>query len=326
MAELAPIQTQPPSGTCPTAEELACYIDGALSPEEHARVAEHLASCESCFEIYSGVLEFQLESAPAPLGEVVPFPGEKRRPPVPWWSSIAALLIVGVGVGGYSYLLAIPPALVAVDLAEPLQGQSGGLAQSLWKGEINRGGSQGENEDTLPYRVASFRAGVQVVNLQVSLQADDGGHVTGYVIPAIYSTLHDTPGLDGLAKDYTDLSSSLGQEKTPKNLLPRAIQLAAESRESLDPLYFDLGQWAEAGRLAAISREPAFFRLPETRSFLRRALWRDRLGFKESKLPEGSRGELDAIHKLASKSTLQPADFDALRGHFEKILTANYPQ
>ena len=75
-------------GTCPSAEELACYIDGALSPEQRARVAEHLASCESCFEVYSEVLQFQLESEQAPLGKVVQLPlGEKRIPAAAWWSS-----------------------------------------------------------------------------------------------------------------------------------------------------------------------------------------------------------------------------------------------
>src|SRR5436853_4992895 len=98
MPELAPIETGPPQGSCPSAEDLACYIDGTLSPEETARVTEHLASCESCFEVYSEVLQFQLESEPAPVGKVVPFPGEKRHPTVPWWSSIAALLVIGLGL------------------------------------------------------------------------------------------------------------------------------------------------------------------------------------------------------------------------------------
>lgn len=325
MPELAPIQTQPPPGTCPSAEELACYIDGELSPAERSRVAEHLASCESCFEIYSGVLEFQLESEPAPLGEVVPFPGEKRRPPVPWWSSIAALLVVGVGVGGYFYLhlLAPLPELDTAKLLGPLQGKR---TTELWFGVRTRGGSEGSPEEPgIPMESAAFRIGVQIANLQAKLQANDVKTVTGDVIPAALTALKGQIGASELENGLEGITMALGQHKAPKDLLPEVTRLAAETRE-LDPLYFDLGQWVEAGRLAAISHNTAFFCLPETQSFLRHALWRDRLGFKESKLPEGSRGELDAIYKLASKSTLQPADFDALRAHFEKILDANYPQ
>jgi hypothetical protein len=324
MPELAPLQIQPPHGSCPTAEDLACYIDGALSPKEAARITEHLASCESCFEVYSEVLRFQLESEPAPWGTVVPFPGEKWLPPVPWWSSIAALLVVGVGIGGYSYLLAPPPTLAAARLAAPFQGRSG-LAQSQWKGEIKRGGSEGEDVDSVPYRVASFRTGVQVVNLQVSLQANDGKNATDYVIPGIYGTLHDTSGMEGLANDYKDISLSISKGEAPKSLLPKTKQLANEARE-LDPLYFDLGQWVEAGRLAAISQNSAFFRQPENLSFLRRVLWRDRLGFKDSKLPAESRGDLAEIYKIAGQGTLQSSDFKALQDHFEKILDANYPK
>ena len=320
MPELAPIQTQPPPGTCPTAEELACYIDGALSPQERARVAEHLASCESCFEVYSGVLQFQLESEPAPLGEVVPFPGEKRRPP--WWSSIAALLVVGVGVGGtYFGLLASPPALPTADVAATVPASPD---QNLWNGPTTRGPG---GDDEIKLQEASFRMGVQLVNLQMSLKA---GKIeeTQNVVARIIGLLRSQSFTKDLEDGYTKITTALANGRKPADLLSEASRLAGMSRDVFEASSLDLGQWVEAGRLASASKDPTFFRLTDGRSFLRRSLWRDRFGLESLELPKAaeSRGELKKIYEISGKSTLQPADFAELQDHFKKILEANYPE
>lgn len=333
MPEFASIRTNYPEGSCPTAEDLACFIDGTLSPEEAARVTEHLASCESCFEVYSGVLQFQLESEPAAEGgDVIPFPiSGWRKVTKPRWvvSSLAALLLIGLG-GGYFYFLAPPAPLMTADLTAPFQGKTG-LAESFWRGEVTRGLEETEPGNELPPDTAAFRIGVQLVNLQVSLRNDDGPTATGVVIPAILGTLKDQIGTGDLQKSYGWITSTIEKGKktgkpTPHDLLPQVSRLATESRAYLDPLYFDLGQWVEAGRIAAISHSPAFFQQSDNQTFLRRALWRDRLSFKDSKLPEGSRKELEAIQQILSKSDLQPDDYDRLKQHFKNILDANYPE
>lgn len=315
MPELASIQSKPPQGGCPSTEDLACYIDGKLSSEEAARVTEHLASCESCFEVYSDVLQFQLESEPEPRAKVVPFPTEKRLPPpAAWWSSIAALLVVGVGVGVYSYYLSTPPALVTAQVTAPIQGEP-----ALWVGPRMRGG--GEDGQEAAFDEASLRMGVQIVNLQVCLRAgnrEDARNVVAYILQIKTPT-------SLFEKPYIDFGKVIDKAKDVRTLLPQASQLAIESRELLDPLYFDLGQCVAAGRLAAISHNPTFFNQSVNRRFLRRVLWRDRLGFKDSKLPAESRGELEAIYEIAGQSPLQPSHFAKLQGHFENILKINYP-
>src|SRR5436305_5789374 len=181
MPELAPIETRPPQGSCPSAEDLACYVDGTLSPEEAARVTKHLASCESCFEVYSEVLQFQLESEQVQGDNVVPFPREKWRPPVPWWSSIAALLLVGLGFGTYSYFLASPRPLVTDQVTASIQGNP-----PLWLGATMRG--EGEEGQNARVDEASFRMGVQVVNLQVRLkfgERDDARNIIAHVIQVL---------------------------------------------------------------------------------------------------------------------------------------------
>ena len=46
---------------CPSAEEMAEYIDGRLSGYRRIVIDEHLCDCVACFEVYLGVLRFQLE-------------------------------------------------------------------------------------------------------------------------------------------------------------------------------------------------------------------------------------------------------------------------
>ena len=77
MQEFAPTNSRL-SGECPSDEELAAYIDGALDEKEANRVAEHLVSCERCYEIYSETIQFQLQEDPAAQGKVVPFRAGQR--------------------------------------------------------------------------------------------------------------------------------------------------------------------------------------------------------------------------------------------------------
>ncbi len=46
---------------CPSAEEMAEYIDGRLSGYRRIVIDEHLCDCAACFEVYLSVLRFQLE-------------------------------------------------------------------------------------------------------------------------------------------------------------------------------------------------------------------------------------------------------------------------
>jgi hypothetical protein len=50
---------------CPSAEEMAQYIAGLLPGNRHMEIDEHLCSCAACFEVYLGVLRFQLDQESA---------------------------------------------------------------------------------------------------------------------------------------------------------------------------------------------------------------------------------------------------------------------
>jgi len=49
---------------CPSAEDLAAYIDNRLARNRRIEIDEHLTQCRRCFEVFEGVLRFKLEQEP----------------------------------------------------------------------------------------------------------------------------------------------------------------------------------------------------------------------------------------------------------------------
>lgn len=307
--------------SCPSDEELAAYIDRALDKEEETRIAEHLVSCERCYEIVSETLRFQLDSGTVSGGQVVrfPSPGVRRGPAVAQWSSLAALLLVGISGAGW-YFLASPLALTPSAVTASLQGKPG-LIGDFWLGPTTRG--SGDDEEK-PYDQAAFQVGVQLVNLQLSLEANDAEKARGDILPRIFQALKAQPGVSPLEDSLAVLSTDLGST-APKELLGKSTQLAHDSRDYLDESYIDLGQWVEAGRLSALAQDSSFFQQSDTRSFLRHIRWRERFGLGDTKLDPEIRESLDRISAIASKGDLQASDYAELQRQFEKILEIYYP-
>ena len=329
MQEFTPKQSsppEPPAGHWPSDEDLAAYIDGNLDKAESKRIVEHLATCEDCYAVYIGALRFKLETEP-PQDNVVPFQpretGTQRRS---WWvpALAAAAAILVAAVSGWFYYAGPLPALLVAQITGSLRGTTDMPAGGLWLGPTSRG--VGDTEAEVPHDPAAFKMGVQIVNLQVSLQANQGEQAQD-IVARILQILDAQMFVDDLKTGYKEITGAISNGSSPGNLTKKASDLAGKANEALaSPLYFDLGQWVEAGRLAALYHNPAFFKQSDSQTFLRRALWRDRLGRRDAQLPQGSRKELEAIRQILGKGDLQPADYIELQSHFDEILKANYPE
>jgi Putative zinc-finger len=337
MQKLVPEDSIPTTGH-PSPEELAAYIDGNLGKEEAARVTGHLASCEDCYDVYSMSVGFLLANEPGPDTNVVPFPTRKlsqRRWPVAtfgehaasWRSAAAAVVLLALsgGIGGY-FFLAPPPALMPVQVAGPVQGNAE-VSDKLWLGPTSRGG--GEEEKEVALDPASFQMGVQLVNLQVRLAANDG-RGSEDVVARILQVLETQYLAEDLKKAYKNITFSIENKTPARSLLGRTSQLAQQTRETLDAPHVDFGQWVEAGYLASLSQSPTFFQQSESRKFLRRLRWRDklheRLGLGDTELDPITRASLDRVSEIISKRDLRPADYDEIEQQLRKILDHYYPE
>lgn len=319
------------TGGCPSAETLAAYIDGVLDPVEAERVTAHLADCEDCYAVYSDSVRFLLEAEPEEGeedggGTVVPFPQPRplrddRRPWLQPLYQIAALLLIGIGTGGV-YFLWEPPALMTAQVAAPIPNRTQVFDNTtgLWTGPVYRG--EGSEVD-VNLDEAAFRTGVQLVNLQVSLQAGKVDEAQN-AIAAILGLLDAGVLTQDLQKKYEGLTGSL-ESRPPGSFLPEASKLAAETREVFETGSLDFGQWVEAGRLAAAAGDPGFFQQSGTQSFLRRLLWRDRLGLGEVQLDGTTRQSLEEVSRILSKRELAASDYSKLTDELGRVLDTHYP-
>jgi Putative zinc-finger len=260
------------SGLHPELEELAALADGTLAGAEAERVRAHVDSCERCHEIFAETLHLT-EDLLEETGDgenVVPFPFEgRRRSPWTGWA-VAALLVLGVGIGLWRNL-ASPPSLEISDLAAPLAGHVQQVP--AWR-EITRG----IEKEEIPSIDQAFQAGVAVLNLQVALESNAGQEADA-AAAQVCMVLGIERSAEGLTSN-TLLDPSLRNfygglrpklpTATPRTFARDAAKNAAALRTALaEEAYFDLGEWTAAGRFAAAAGLP-FPQQKEASALLRR--------------------------------------------------------
>ena len=71
---------------CPDLETIAAYLDGRLGEDERAAIANHLATCESCYFVFSEAAQIN-----AAVAEPTPVPAWWKKPRVVWPGAAAVL-------------------------------------------------------------------------------------------------------------------------------------------------------------------------------------------------------------------------------------------
>lgn len=303
--------------TCPPLEDIAAFLDGMLSPEERERVTEHLARCESCYEIFAGAVHFEVASSAEGTDRrgVIPFPlaEEKDRAPrrMSRWLPLAAsvLLAVGIGWAGWHYLVEPPVSIAA--FARPLEDKPG-IAAHLYEGDVYR---SGEAEVDLFGQKSSFLTGVHLLDLRLSVYAGDWER-TKSLLQDLGTTAENisTDLGKSFSQDYLSLNGSADFDQL-------ALQLPAKEAELEELLLeddsFQLGKWAEAGRLSARTQTREFFRW-KNRRFLS-SLLKNPPGEGDESLASVP-GDLQAIEAIWDRGEFRSQDYEDLAGRFEKII------
>jgi hypothetical protein len=251
----------------PPLEDIAAFLDDMLSAEERARITEHLARCESCYEIFAGAAHFQ-SAEDTDGGGVIPFPlkGEQDRR-IPRWLLLAASVVLAAGLGFFAWQYLAPPKIAVADLVEPLQEQPR-IAEHLYQPtEVTRSGE----EPTASFSDAPpFMAGIYLIDLRLSVQAKEA-EKTKDVLYALFSELDQISGMRPLAAKIKKEADQMREMKStdPLRRLEQTLpQWEGELQELLSDSFFSFGLWAEAGRLSAITGSPEFFEQPANRRFI----------------------------------------------------------
>lgn len=235
--------------SCPSAETLAAYGDDKLTPAERREVEKHLAACEDCFELFAGAAAFRLEEAaePRPVGELPP----SRRARYRWWRSAVAAAVLAAGVwvvvGGRAGLTGRGDVLAWADELGDENELRAAAARS-WSG----GGGGFGFGGGLPVDKRAFRLGVHLLDARLALAAGDGEHwnaALDQVATLVPSRSEPARLVDGLRTE-DGLDDGNARTRNLDELVTAARTPAPEA--------FDLGAWAEAGRLAALGGRTRF--------------------------------------------------------------------
>jgi hypothetical protein len=267
---------------CPELEDLAAFLDGKLTAEERARITEHLASCESCYEVFAGTARFLADTRDQqslPLSYRPPAPqrpfDRRRESWAPrtrrWWAgaaAVAALMAATVGL-----LLRWPGVwgLSTGQLAN-LVGGPAATANVPWEGRVVRGP---EESRELPPELGSFRLGVRFVDLYLAL-AGDSMERADDALRRLDNLLKDIEILppSETRTTFEAMRKSLQQGAPPRSFLADSATWEKKAIKELvvEPHFLELGSWTEACRLAGASGRPDLFRERASRRLLDQAV------------------------------------------------------
>lgn len=225
-------------------ELIAAFIDRRLLGEERRAFLERLDRDEALYEVFVETVRYRDQAAGAPA-EVVEHPASGRR----WGRLGAVAALVAAAIATPLFLRTTGPVPWGERLAE-----GAGLEAALgedWQVQrwsVTRGIGAGTDEaDT------AFRLGVRAFDLEVALRAgrtDDAVTLTYRL-----ETLLDEVELSEPLQLAYERVRQLTAEGAPGEALALAEKTAGPVREALTGVEhaYDLGAWAEAGRLAARS-------------------------------------------------------------------------
>ena len=318
MQELASDEALTADSLHPTDEELAAYVDRRLRGKDRARVTQHLASCDRCYAIFSGVVRFQLEEdeemGEAAGGKVIRFDKEARWLPRRWWwipSTLAAalaLLCIGLGSVAWNRSLAL------TKLVEPVEGRKE-VATNLWQYSRFRGAGDAEGDSLELDRRAAVQAGALFVDFHLAAAAGDveqASEIWRAIGRAVGNSLAGSEEAQAFLDEASAIRDQEALSRIKGSLGDRERALTHD--EVLIPSYFRLGKWLEAGRLAAALKEPEFFDRWSNRISLKLALQGWQLD-----LPAEVREDLKTIDQAWGKR-----DYASLAKSFQSILDHNY--
>jgi len=320
-------------------EDLAALIDGPLPPEEAASARAHLARCEPCLALFAETASFlrddreaegidhvevaAVAAQPAAAASPLPFtPREEPRPLAPlrrprrrrWAAVAAAAAVLAAATLLYQHRELGRPQVDVARLLASLAGRQSAIAALYW-GPVERGASAGPDERSL----ASFRLGVELVNLDAALAVGDSDHAASAATHVNGLLEHRPVGID-IKRFFRGLPARIQSGAPPASF---AGELAAARRDLegyLSQPDYDFGRWTEAGRLAAAAGAPDFLMAQDIRRFPG-ALRGD---LKHTLNPRAG-AALDAIAKILDRDALTAEDLKTLDARFQEILQTYYP-
>ncbi len=231
------------------AETLAAFIDGTLTGVERDRVLRVLGEDAEQYRVFADAsrsleeIGADLRSGDAPPSTI----GRTRRR---WLMMIPVLAAAAVLVVVFPRRRVEGPLSGLVDGAALVSTPgNGSLAAGLGGDWDQPGWTVSRGDDGAPSSSArGFRLGARVVAIDIAREAGDQAALKS-LAASVVQILLESPGGGPVAAAYRNLSAG---DAIPSR--ERVLLAAAEARAmGSETAWFDLGEWAEAARLATLA-------------------------------------------------------------------------
>lgn len=290
---------------CPDLEDIAALLDGKLTARERARLTEHLADCESCYEIFAGTAHILEDAREEQSQAATPRPFERPRQvrtlrPRAWWAAAALAAMLAATAGLVVYLQGARGAGPSTEQLASLVGPIAPLQDPF--GKRMRGGTPTSDLPDLPSDREAFQLGVRFLDVRLALasgnegKAEDALHRLRVLLErmpqpppktkAAYDELWNKVTRQGVAPSAL-LAAAAAAEKQAIEDLVEGAGLVERLRDGRllpeggveEPKLVELGRWTEACRLAGENGRTDLFQEPATLRVLDEAM---RPGGKDS--------------------------------------------
>jgi len=252
------------NGTCPSLETIGAFVDGRFKDREREVIAEHVASCEACYFVFSETSRMKATSQTEFLPEREPVrEPEPVRPTIPaWWRTAAAglaaaatiLLAVNMwesfGANGERRALDQLVAAVGTDRAfEPRL--TGGFAYAPVRGPVRGTNNSASLTPDVRIAVAEIEKqyGDQPIAATAALIAGDAGRAVTILEAASQIKTSDARIFSDLSAAYLmrgDASAALTMANRAleiERLMPEAMFNRALALQQLNQVADAISAW-----------------------------------------------------------------------------------
>jgi tetratricopeptide (TPR) repeat protein len=134
-------------GTCPSLETIGAFVDGRFKDREREKIADHLASCETCYFVFAEAARTRVTAQPR--AEVVPFTPRRMTWQIMAGLAAAAMVVLAINVwrpfGASGDDRALGELVAAVGTARTFEPRlTGGFAYAPVRGPV-RGSNDAPN-------------------------------------------------------------------------------------------------------------------------------------------------------------------------------------
>jgi len=285
---------------CPSDEDLSAFVDGTLDEQTRHTIMGHLSRCDKCYEVVAMAREMGEEDK----GERVKKKG--------WIYAPIAIAAAAVLVILFKFVIQIqgpysPPSSsrIVATLAKNTDAKS--LSNSV-KDEALFSYGFGSG---MPLEKISFRTGVCLTDLDISLMAKDKPKSL-HVLKGMISALQPVEGSAEVISLYNEISEKIEEGVSSREFFGKSEKIEKFFKDKEVLLFLRFGEWAEGGRIGALTKNREFFDVKAADYFIENLRGKD--------LPQGLFTSLNEIKGVLSKEVTTDKAFRQIEDAFTNIL------